>query len=97
MPELLRVKGGLFLSMPHPNSDAAEACFAQSLELSRHQGARAWKLRTAIDLARLWADRGKPDEGRRLLEPILQQFTEGQDTADPQAAGRLLAKLGQVQ
>jgi len=77
MPELLRVKGGLFLSMPHPNSDAAEACFAQSLELSRHQG--------------------KPDEGRRLLEPILQQFTEGQDTADPQAAGRLLAKLGQVQ
>src|SRR5262249_27695468 len=43
LPEALRVKGGLFLSMPAPNSEAAEACFTQSLELSRHQGARAWE------------------------------------------------------
>jgi tetratricopeptide (TPR) repeat protein len=97
MPELLRVKGGLFLSMPHPDSDAAQACFAQSLELSRHQGARSWELRTAVDLARLWANRGRPEDGRRLLQPILEQFTEGRDTADLQTAGRLLAELGQDQ
>jgi len=94
---LLRVKGGLFLSMPHPNSDAAETCFAQSLELSRHQGARSWELRTAIDLARLWANRGKPEDGRTLLQPILEQFSEGRDTADVQTAGRLLAELDQDQ
>ena len=95
MPELLRVKGCLFLSMPHPNSDAAEACFTQSLELSRHQGARSWELRTAIGLARLLAKRGKLEDGRKLLQPILEQFTEGRDTADPQTAERLLAELGQ--
>ncbi|HTV31188.1 MAG TPA: winged helix-turn-helix domain-containing protein [Xanthobacteraceae bacterium] len=93
MPELLRVKGGLFLSMPAPNLDAAEACFAQSLESSRHQGARGWELRAAIDLARLWAKRGKPEEGLKLLQPIFEKFTEGQDDIDLQAAQRLLAEL----
>ena len=58
MPELLRVKGGLLLSMPQPNVDDAEMCFVQSLELSRRQGARAWELRTAIDLAALLARSG---------------------------------------
>ena len=53
MPELLRVKGSLLLSMPQPSGDEAEMCFMQSLELSRRQGARAWELRTAIDLAAL--------------------------------------------
>jgi hypothetical protein len=37
MPELLRVKGGLLLSMPQPKSGEAEMCFTQSLELSRRQ------------------------------------------------------------
>src|SRR5262249_21984937 len=55
LPEALRVKGCVFLSMPVPESDAAEAYFTQSLELSRQQGARGWELRTAIDLARLLA------------------------------------------
>jgi predicted ATPase len=96
MPELLRVKGGFFLSRPYFDSKAAEACFAQSLELSRQQGARAWELRTAIDLARLWADRGKPEDGRKLLEPILEQFTEGRDTADLQTAECWLAESARV-
>jgi predicted ATPase/DNA-binding winged helix-turn-helix (wHTH) protein len=97
MPELLRMKGGLWLSMLHPNSDAAEECFTQSLEFSRRQGAHGWELRTAIDLTRLWAKRGKPEDGRKLLQPILEQFTEGRDTADLQTAERLLAELGQDQ
>ena len=46
MPELLRVKGGILLSMPQPRVDDAEAHFTRSLELSRRQGARAWELRT---------------------------------------------------
>jgi predicted ATPase/DNA-binding winged helix-turn-helix (wHTH) protein len=93
LPEALRVKAGLLLSMPHPNSEAAEACFAQSLELSRNQGARAWELRTATDLAALWASRGRRDEARALLLPIFEHFTEGADTADLNAAQRLLATL----
>ena len=93
MPEALRVKGNLLLSMPEPMSDDAENCFVQSLELSRRQAARAWELRTAIDLAGLWTTQGRPERARALLQPVFEQFTEGFDTADLQAAERLLASL----
>jgi hypothetical protein len=69
-------------------------CFVQSLELSRRQAARAWELRTAIDLAALLADRGQSESGRLLLQPVFEQFDEGTDTADVRAAERQLATLG---
>jgi len=94
MPELLRVKGNLLGSTAGVSIEDAEACFMESLELSRQQGARAWELRTAIDLARTWANRGKPEHGRTLLRPVLEQLVEGQDTADQLTAARLLAELG---
>jgi predicted ATPase/DNA-binding winged helix-turn-helix (wHTH) protein len=94
MPELLRVRGVLLLSMPQPNSSDAEVCFMQSLELSRRQAARAWELRTAIDTAALLAGQGRTDSARGLLQPVFEQFVEGSDTADLKAAERLLATLG---
>jgi hypothetical protein len=93
MPELLRVKGDLLLSMSTTSDNDAELCFGQSLEWSRRQGARAWELRTAIDYASLLAARGKPDSARALLQPAFEQFVEGSDTADLKAAARLLATL----
>ena len=92
MPELLRMKGGLLLSMPRRRAADAEKCFTQSLELARRQGARAWELRTATDLAALWAD--KPERARELLQPVFEQFAEGAETADVKAAQRRLAALG---
>ena len=94
MPELLRVKGGLLLSMPRPGVEGAKRCFMQSLELSRRQGARAWELRTAVDLATLLADQGRRENGRALLQPVFEQFAEGRDTADLKAAERVLSTLG---
>ena len=94
MPELLRAKGSLLLAMPQPRTDEAEACFTQSLELSRNHGSRAWELRTATDLAALWASQGRAKEARKLLLPVFKQFTEGLDTPDVKAARQLLTKLG---
>jgi len=93
MPELLRIKSALLLSMPQPDADAAETHLMQSLELSRRQGACAWELRTATDLAALMVRRGRSEHGRALLQPVFAQFTEGLDTADLKAAARLLATL----
>jgi predicted ATPase len=90
---LLRVKGGLLLSMPRPNADDAQTCLMQSLEWSRRQGARAWELRTATDLAALFATQGRSESGRALLQPVFEQFKEGLDTADLEATRRLLASL----
>jgi predicted ATPase len=93
IPELLRVKGGLLLSMPQRFVDDAETCFTRSLDLSRRQGARAWELRTATDLATLMAGRGDVGSARELLQPVFEQFVEGLDTADLKAAERLLTTL----
>ena len=96
VPELLRVKGTLLLRLPEPNRNDAEACFVEALELSRHQGSRAWELRAAIDLAKLLAGRGKIDGANELLGPLFEHFAEGHGTADLKAAERLLATLGQL-
>ncbi len=93
MPEALRVKGNVLLSMRQRQAHEAEACFIQSLDWSRRQGARSWELRTAVDLAALWTAQGQRDRARALLQPIFAQFVEGFDTADLRAAEDLLATL----
>jgi len=87
------VKGGVLLSMPKPPAGDAEACFTQSLELGRVQKALAWQLRTATDLASLWVRQGRTNQAHELLRPILEQYTEGKDTADVRAARRVIPRL----
>jgi len=96
MPELLRVKATILLAQSQHNRDEAEGYLVQSLELSRRHGARAWELRTAIDLAALWAGQGRATDARALLLPVFEQFTEGSDTVDLQAAERLLRTLSKA-
>ena len=94
LPELLRLKGRILLAMPEPRADDAEKCLLESLAVSRTQGTRAWELRAATDLAAHWSERGRAEDARALLRPVLAQFTEGFDTPDLKAAGNLLTTLG---
>jgi predicted ATPase len=59
-----------------------EVHLRRSIEISRSQRARAFELRAATSLARLWRDQGKRAEARDLLAPICGWFTEGFDTPD---------------
>jgi len=93
MPEALRVKGSVLLSVPQTRRQEAEACFTESLDWSRCQGARSWELRTAVDLAALWAAQGERERAGTVLWPIFGTFVEGLDTADLKTAERLLAML----
>jgi predicted ATPase len=93
MPELLRAKGKLLVGMAQHAGEDAEVCFTRSLELSRRQGARAWALRAATDLAALLADTGRAKIARKLLRPVLDPFVEGLDTPDLVAAKRQLSRL----
>lgn len=93
MPEALRVKGVAHLSIPNSRYEEAEACFMRSLELSRSQGARAWELRAATNLANLWANEQQSDCARELLKSVVEQFSEGYDTVDVKTAANLLARL----
>jgi predicted ATPase/DNA-binding winged helix-turn-helix (wHTH) protein len=93
VPELLRVKGQIHLSMAEADEPEAEVCFKESLELSRRHGARGWELRAATDFARLLAARGDSESGRMLLQPVYDGFSEGFETADLKAAEAVLVTL----
>ncbi|WP_315975756.1 hypothetical protein [Phyllobacterium sp. A18/5-2] len=95
LPELLRVNGSLVVAAPRLATDEAELYFKRALELSRRQGARAWELRTATELANLLATRGQRESARVLLQPVFEWFAEGLETADLKSAARLLAMLNQ--
>jgi predicted ATPase len=83
----------LLLKRAVPDAQQAEACFQQALAVAHRQQAKAWELRAATSLSRLWQQQGKKDEARELLAPIYSWFTEGFDTADLQEAKALLEEL----
>ncbi len=106
--ELYRIKGHLLLKCELPIGDRgssdpqctlvnpqydAEACFKKAIEIAQRQEARAFELRTAMSLARLWRQHGKVLEARRLLAETYGWFTEGFGTPDLKDARALLDKL----
>jgi predicted ATPase len=68
-------------------------CFFQALTVARHQQAKAWELRTAMSLARLWQSQAKRQDAYDLLAPVYGWFTEGFDTTDLIEAKGLLDEL----
>jgi predicted ATPase len=46
-----------------------------------------------MSLARLWRSHGKLPQGRELLAPVYEWFTEGFDTRDLKEAKALLEEL----
>jgi predicted ATPase len=55
---------------PEPAAAKAEAYFERALAVAREQQAKSWELRTAMSMARVWRDQGKPKQARELLGPI---------------------------
>jgi predicted ATPase/DNA-binding winged helix-turn-helix (wHTH) protein len=92
--EVLRVKAERLIRDHGPASYAcAEVLMHRALECARHQGARAWELRIAMSLARLWQKQERVQQGRALLHAVYSGFTEGYETADLVAARELIGQL----
>jgi len=89
--EMHRMRGTLLLSMR--KHAEAEDSLHQAIAVARSQSAKFWELRGAVDLARLWHDRGERTEARDFLAPIYGWFTEGFDTPVLQDAKALLDQL----
>ena len=93
--EALRLEGEALLVQGAgrlARGDAAQ-CFAAGLALAGRQGARAFELRAAMSLARLWARQGDAARAFKLLAPIHARFDEGFETEDLIAAAGLLEQL----
>ncbi|KRQ01108.1 ATP-binding protein [Bradyrhizobium manausense] len=92
LPELLRIKGEL-MRKESPQSDAADACFHEAMELTAQQGAHFWQLRCAISIAQLRIGRDQRAEARAVLEKACNAMAEGSAIADMQMARDLIAQL----
>jgi class 3 adenylate cyclase/predicted ATPase len=88
--EICRLKGELLLAS---DSQRAEACFIEALEIARAQDAKSLELRAASSLAKHWRDQGQRTEAHDLLAPVYAWFTEGFDTQDLKYAKTLLNTL----
>ena len=100
--ELYRLKGEVLLGQERQKAKGkgqkaklgdAEECFQRALAIARRQKAKAWELRAAISLARLWRQHGKKAEALSLVTEIYDWFTEGFDTLDLQEAQVLIEEL----
>jgi hypothetical protein len=76
------------LILADPNDARAAACFKESLELARAQGAALWQVRTAISYARLLRDQSRADEAVLVLDDALSQV-RGDDPPIAQRARQL--------
>jgi DNA-binding winged helix-turn-helix (wHTH) protein/predicted ATPase len=105
-PEAWRVRGRILLEMARSTRarpagragnpgghDSPAACLRRAREIARRRGARAFELRAAIALARLWRAEGRATAARRLLAPLDRWFKEGADTHDLRAARAVLAEV----
>ena len=95
LAEAYRLQGALLLQQAIPDMARAETCFQRALALAHRQQAKAWELRAATSLSRLWQQQDKCTEARTLLAEVYDWFTEGFDTADLQEAKALLEALGE--
>jgi predicted ATPase len=94
LAEIYRLQGEIALKNRSPEApSAAEACYKRSLEVCHSQEAISWKLRTTVDLARLWHDVGKRQDAANLLAPVCRRLEQGLDTWDVKEAAQIMTKL----
>jgi predicted ATPase len=89
--ELTRLRGVLRLRRGAVADGEAWLRRAYGRALRQHR--LGFALRSATDLARLWATQGRHDAALRLLAPLAARWREGRDTRDLKAAETLLASL----
>ena len=88
--ELYRLKGDLLLAQSSAHLTEATAHYQRAIHIAQSQAAKLWELRATTSMARLQVQIGKRQAAQALLTPVYRWFTEGFDTADLQAAKRLL-------
>jgi predicted ATPase len=94
--ELCRLRGELSLRLDADKQSAesrAKENYLRAIEIARQQNARAFELRTALSLCRLWKQQGRRAEAHSMLSEIYDWFTEGFDTSEIKEARALIEEL----
>jgi predicted ATPase len=89
--ELHRLEGVALCALNRP--EEGQNALEQAMCIARGQQAKAYELRAAMSLARLWCEQSKRQQARELLAPVYGWFIEGLDTRDLKEARALLDAL----
>jgi predicted ATPase len=91
LPEILRIRAAIERLSGRPH-DAVKT-LRKSLQVADEIGGLSWKLRAAVDLARLLQIQGSTNEAREILTPVFGEFTDGFSSGDLTAARTLVEQL----
>jgi tetratricopeptide (TPR) repeat protein len=89
--ELHRVEGIALLGLNR--LDEGQSALEEAQRIARRRQTKAYELRAAVSLARLWGEQGRRAAARDLLAPVYDWFTEGFGTPDLKEAKSLLDEL----
>ncbi|HTR12099.1 MAG TPA: AAA family ATPase, partial [Roseiarcus sp.] len=73
--ELNRVRGEILIKRDPSNPAPSEEAFHAAIAIAREQGSRAFGLRAALALAKLYQSTSRPVEGHDVLAPALEGFS----------------------
>lgn len=90
MPDVLRVKGDLLLSIDVEN---AKRCYLDAIKKAKEINSKSYELCCTIRICSLLRDQGNKQEAKRILSDAYNWFTEGFETGDLKAAKALLEEL----
>ncbi len=93
LPELLRLRGEVWLRTTPADPAAAERSFQLSLQQAQAQTALSLELRSTMSLSRLWSSQGKSSDAADLVETVYRRFGEGYRTDDLKSARQLLSEF----
>lgn len=93
LAEIYRLEGNAYPSTDDGDPKRAQESFQKAQDISRRQQAKILELRAASDMSRLMQMRGDRQQAYDLLVLVYQWFTEGLETDDLRAAGKLLDEL----
>jgi class 3 adenylate cyclase/tetratricopeptide (TPR) repeat protein len=88
--EVHRARGELLLKLQSPDVAGAESAFIRATEIARAQQTRAFELRAALSLAKLFRITGRDKAVDELLVPALLSLNAGPHIPEVQEAQRLL-------
>jgi class 3 adenylate cyclase/tetratricopeptide (TPR) repeat protein len=93
LADLFRLKGDILLRHPGCSAEMAEKTLREALALAERQNAKAWRLRTSVSLARMYAGQERVELASQVLSPVYAEFREGLETPDLVEARVLLDEL----
>jgi predicted ATPase len=95
--ELHRARGEMLLRRDPTDFAPVQQALQTAVAVARQQGTRAFELRAALSLAKLWQSTDRPAEAHTVLAPALEGFSPTSEMSEIPEAQAVLTALVEVE